>query len=128
MRRPLQQLVAKTGLVRGLALLARASFLGVALSVCIFGPARADDVHVPIKKPTSIPAQPLGPALQALATQRNFQVVFVSEEVNSLRTGGAVGDLTPTEALQKLLEGTGLTFRYLDEKTVVILTKPARRS
>ena len=93
-------------------MLVRASFLGVvALSLCIFGPARADDVHVPIRKPTSIPAQPLGPALQALARDRNFQVVFVSEDVNSLRTQGAMGELTQEEALQQLLRGTGLSFR-----------------
>jgi iron complex outermembrane receptor protein len=125
MRRPLQQLVATTGLVRGLAVLARASFLSVALSVCVFGPARADDVHVPIKKPTSIPAQSLGPALQALARQRNFQVVFVSEDVNSLRTQGAMGELTQEEALQQLLRGTGLIFRYLDEMTVIIVAASA---
>jgi iron complex outermembrane receptor protein len=120
MSRPLRQLVATTRLVRGLGVLARASFLGVALSLCIFGPARADDVHVPIRKPTSIPAQPLGPALEALARERDFQVVFVSEDVNSLRTQGAMGELTQEEALQQLLRGTGLVFRYLDEKTVII--------
>jgi iron complex outermembrane receptor protein len=120
MRRPLRQPVATTRLVRGLGGLARASFLAVALSLCIFGPLRADDVHVPIRKPTSIPAQPLGPALQALASQRNFQVVFVSEDVNSLRTQGAMGELTQEEALQQLLRGTGLSYRYLDEMTVII--------
>ena len=125
MRAPLHQPVATTGLIRGLGALVRASLLGLALSLCVFGSARSDDVHLPIRKPTSIPAQPLGPALQALATQRNFQVVFVSEDVNSLRTQGAMGELTQEEALQQLLRGTGLTFRYLDEMTVIIVAVSA---
>jgi hypothetical protein len=87
----------------------------------------ADDVPAPIKKKTNIQAQSLGTALQELARDRNFQIVYVSENVTSLRTQGAFGDLTPEEALQQLLAGTGLTFRYLDEKTVMIVPDPALR-
>jgi len=31
---------------------------------------------------------------------------------------GAAGTLTPGEALERVLSGTGLTYRYLDDKTV----------
>ena len=128
MQSPQHQLVALTKIISGRRVLLRAAASVVALTLCIIVVAIADDALSPVKRATNIPAQSLGAALQELAKERGFQIVYVSEEVNSLRTGGAVGDLTPTEALQKLLEGTGLTFRYLDEKTVVILTKPARRS
>jgi iron complex outermembrane recepter protein len=128
MQSPQQQLVAPTRIISGRRVLLRAAASVVALTLCIMVVAIADDALAPVKRATNIPAQSLGAALQELAKERGFQIVYVSEEVNSLRTKGAVGDLTPTEALQKLLEGTGLTFRYLDEKTVVILTKPARRS
>jgi hypothetical protein len=107
--------------------LLRAAASVIALTLCIIMVAIAADALAPVKRTTNIPAQSLGAALQELAKERGFQIVYVSEDVNSLRTGGAVGDLTPAEALQKLLEGTGLTFRYLDEKTVVIVTKPAAR-
>jgi len=127
MQSPQQQLVAPTRIISGRRVLLRAAASVVALTLCIMVVAIADDALAPVKRATNIPAQSLGAALQELAKERGFQIVYVSEEVNSSRTGGAVGDLTPTEALQKLLEGTGLTFRYLDEKTVVILTKPARR-
>jgi iron complex outermembrane recepter protein len=123
---PQQQLVAPTGIISGRRVLPRAAASVVALTLCIIVVAIANDALAPLKRTTNIPAQSLGAALLELARERGFQIVYVSEDVNSLRTGGAVGDLTPTEALQKLLEGTGLTFRYLDEKTVVILTKPAR--
>jgi hypothetical protein len=128
MQSPRHPLVAPTRTIWGRRALLRAAASFVALTLCIIVVAIADDALAPVKRATNIPAQSLGAALQELAKERGFQIVYVSEEVNSLRTKGAVGDLTPTEALQKLLEGTGLTFRYLDEKTVVILTKPARRS
>ena len=128
MQSPRHPLAAPTRTFWGRRVLLRAAASFVALTLCIIVVAIADDALAPVKRATNIPAQSLGAALQELAKERGFQIVYVSEEVNSLRTKGAVGDLTPTEALQKLLEGTGLTFRYLDEKTVVILTKPARRS
>jgi iron complex outermembrane recepter protein len=126
MQSPQHQLVALTKIISGRGVLLRAAASVVALTLCIIVVAIADDALAPVKRTTNIPAQSLGAALQELAKERGFQIVYVSEDVNSLRTGGAVGDLTPTEALQKLLEGTGLTFRFLDEKTVVIVTKPAR--
>lgn len=69
---------------------------------------------------TVIPPQPLEKALRALATKRNFQLVYVSEEVATRRTQGVTGDLTTDEALRRLLEGTGLVHRYLDAVTVAI--------
>jgi iron complex outermembrane receptor protein len=103
----------------------RLSVAIAAVSLSIIGLATADDVRASIKRPTNIPAQALGPALQTLAKDRNFQVVYVSEEVNSLRTHGAVGEFTSEEALKQLLKGTGLSFRYLDEKTVTIVLASA---
>jgi iron complex outermembrane receptor protein len=47
-----------------------------------------------------------------------------------LRTPGAAGELTAREALQQLLNGTGLTFQYLDGETVTIVpiaTAPAHQ-
>jgi iron complex outermembrane recepter protein len=85
------------------------------------GASMADDVHSAVKRPTNIPAESLGPALQALATERHFQIVYVSEQINVLHTKGVSGDLTAEEALRGLLSGTGFTFKYVDEKTVTIV-------
>jgi len=83
--------------------------------------AVADDIHASIQKPTNIPAQGLGPALQTLAKDRNLQIIYVSEEIGERRTQGAVGEFNVEEALNRLLQGTGLTFKYLDDKTVTIV-------
>jgi iron complex outermembrane recepter protein len=75
-----------------------------------------------VTKETNIPAQGLGPALDLLAREFNVQIVFVSEDVNHLRTQGAIGKLNAEQALKELLIGTGRTFKYLDDKTVTIVS------
>src|SRR6266850_817600 len=105
--------------------LMRITVTAAAISMTIVGLCIANDVHASIKQPTNIPAQPLAPALQSLAKDRNFQIVYVSEEIGDRSTGGAVGEYTPEEALKQLLRGTGLTYKYLDEKTVTIVSPTA---
>lgn len=85
----------------------------------------ADDVNAAIRKNTNIPAQGLGPALQMLAKSRGFQIVYVADEVNSLRTQGASGELTTEEALTQLLDGTGFTYRSFGEDAVSIVSVAA---
>lgn len=98
----------------------RIAVLATAVCLSVVGLSAASDVEAAIRRPTNIPAQGLAPALQSLARDRDFQVVYRSEVVGELRTQGASGELTADEALRQLLSGTGLTFRYLDEKTVTI--------
>jgi len=99
----------------------RLSVMAAAICLCIIGLASADDVRASIRRQTNIPAEGLGPALQALAKERNFQIVYVSEEINALHTEGAVGEFTAEEALKRLLDGTGYTYKYLDENTVTVV-------
>src|SRR5579872_5748121 len=108
-------------LVQDWGFLMRLTVAVVVACFSILGLASADDARASIRKPTNIPAQALSSALQSLAKDRQLQVVYVSEEINTLRTQGAVGELNAEEALKQLLKGTGLTYRYLDEKTVTIV-------
>ena len=56
-----------------------------------------------------------------LSAERRVHLVFVTEDVSAISTRGASGSLTLAETLDRLLEGTGLTFRYVDALTVSIL-------
>lgn len=103
----------------------RATILATAMCLSAVSMAAAPDAHAAIRKSTSIPAQGLGPALQSLAKEHDFQLVYRPQFVRNRQTGGAVGELTANEALTQLLSGTGLTFRYLDERTVTIESTPA---
>ena len=83
--------------------------------------AMADDLPASISKPTRIPAQALGPALKFLAKDRHLKIIYDSEEIGERRTQGAVGELVAEDALKQLLQGTGLTFKYVDDNTVTIV-------
>lgn len=106
--------------------------LSVVLAVACLGCAGlafAQNSQASIKQSTNIPAQALGSALQTLARERKFQIVYVWDELRSLSTLGAVGEFSSQEALAELLKGSGFTYKYLDEKTVTIVplaTQPAK--
>jgi iron complex outermembrane receptor protein len=99
----------------------RVAVIASAICLCLFGLTTAGEVKASVRKDTNIPAGGLGPALQTLAKQYGFQVLYRTEVVGQLPTAGAVGEFTPEEALKQLLRGTGLTYRYLDEKTITIV-------
>jgi iron complex outermembrane recepter protein len=103
----------------------RRSAIAMAICFSIIGISAAADGEAAIRKPTEIPAQRLETALQALAQQRDLQVICRTEVVGDLRTAGASGDLTTHEVLTQLLSGTGLTFRYLNENAITIVPTPA---
>lgn len=113
---------AITCLVRGGGVLMR---LSVAITIaCLIstGLAVADPAAAAVRKQTNISPQGLSSALQTLAAEHALQVLYRTEIVGDRRTGGAVGELTFDEALTRLLDGTGLVFQYLDDKTVTILS------
>lgn len=104
------------------------SLIATAICVSLASFASADDLAATHREPTHIPAQSLGTALQSFAKARELYLVYAAQDVTEVRTQGAIGELTDEEALQRLLEGTGLTYRYVDAKTVSIVpvdTKPS---
>jgi iron complex outermembrane recepter protein len=110
-----------TSLATGGGILMRSSIVSAAICLSLIGLSTASEVEAAMRRSTHIPAQGLGPALQVLAKDHDVQVLYRTEVVGELRTGGAVGELTATEALTQLLSGTGLTYRYLDDRTVTIV-------
>jgi iron complex outermembrane recepter protein len=99
----------------------RLSVAAAVTCLVLTGLATAEPAAAAIRKHTSISPQSLGAALQTLAKDRSFQVLYRTEVVGDRRTAGAVGELSFDEALTKLLSGSGLTFQYLDDRTVTIL-------
>jgi hypothetical protein len=79
----------------------------------------AGDARAAVRRPTAVPAEALGPALEALAKEHGFQLVYESEEVTPYRTVGVSGDFTTDEALTLLLDGTGLTYRYVGDGVAI---------
>jgi hypothetical protein len=109
------------GLASGVGALMRIAVVAAAICISIVGLALANSASTSIREPTHIGAQGLGPALKQLAQSRGLQVLYLSNTVRDVHTNGANGDITANEALEQLLSGTGLTYRYLDDNTVTVI-------
>ncbi len=99
----------------------RIAVVVTAICLSVVGFAAAEDARAAIRRTTDIPAEGLAPALTTLARQFDFQVLYRTEIVGKLRTERVSGEMTAAEALERVLSGTGLTYRYLDDKTVTIV-------
>src|SRR5437868_13670960 len=87
----------------------------------IAGLSMAGEVNAASRENISIRAGGLGPALQTLSEKRRIHPIFFNEDVSKLNTQGAVGSLTTDEALNQLLDGTGLAYRNIDADSVSIV-------
>lgn len=74
-----------------------------------------------------IPAQPLSTALLRFSEQASVQLAAPSELLGGLETRGVRGEHAMDEALDVLLQGTGLTYQALDERTVAIRQEKSAR-
>ena len=102
------------------------------LSICtpiLLGPAGA--VAQSQDQPTlsaSIAAEPLARALGDFARQTGLQLIYVSEIAQDKMSRAVAAGVTGGEALEGMLQGTGLRFDYLTARTVRIeLGKAAPR-
>lgn len=68
------------------------------------------------KRPVDLPAGAASETLKNFARQTGREIVFVAETVGSVQTNAVKGELTPREAIDALLAGTGLVATQ-DEKT-----------
>ena len=65
-----------------------------------------------------VPAGPLEPALLALGRQAGLSFAYDSALTAGRVTGGARGALSATEAVARVLAGTGLDFVFTSERAV----------
>jgi len=90
-------------------------------AVLLWASAAAQPPGAGSVKNLSIPAEPLANALNDLAQQSGLQVMFASELVASLRSPEVKGSLTATQALQRLLNNTGLRYEFVNPHTITIV-------
>ncbi|WP_434026063.1 TonB-dependent receptor [[Pseudomonas] boreopolis] len=73
----------------------------------------------------AIPAQPLDRALNTLSHQTGLQFVYDAHAAGNPQAGAVAPGLSAEQALQRLLQGTGLRYRYLNATTVTIEAEAA---
>jgi len=91
--------------------IAAASFLSAATIIQAQSVATAFD----------LPNQPLAESLRAVASRTESNILFDKELVGRVSVKPLNGQMSLDEALNRLLAGTGLTYRKSDDKTVVII-------
>ena len=69
----------------------------------------------------SIPAQPLTEALADFARQADLRVQVDAAAAAGVRSPGLAGAYTASEALRQLLAGTGLSARFADRRTALVV-------
>ena len=71
-----------------------------------------------------IPPGPLGQALDLFQEATGLSVEVADESIRDLGTSGVQGVFTAEKALQELLAGTGVTFRFTASRTVMVELPP----
>ncbi|MBD8898265.1 TonB-dependent receptor [Rhodanobacter sp. DHG33] len=84
-------------------------------------PCRAADAAATLH--FAIPPQTLSTALIAFGRQADVQVLTAGGKVDAVNSHGVSADCTVATALGQILQGTGLTYSFVDAGTVVV--KPA---
>src|SRR5262245_8294163 len=96
-------------------------FLAVPTIACAADePSAEKQVAAESRQEFSIAAQPLSQALRAYAQQSGDQIVFYSDVGKGREAPPVEGRYTRQEALDKLLENTGLQHQRVNAKTVAI--------
>src|SRR5215471_1842660 len=72
-----------------------------------------------------IPAGSLNAAMDAFHSATGLQVTFATDGLRALPSPGAAGMFTVDQALARVLEGTGTSYRYASPTALVIEVKSA---
>lgn len=84
------------------------------------GPIQIAQVTMAESRRFDIPAGDLQSALLAFSQTVDLQLLYPAEMTAGLATQGVQGEYTPEEALRRLLDGTGMTYRYASADAVTI--------
>lgn len=87
-------------------------------------PATAKEAGPP--KKFNLPAGDAVLTLQEFSRQSGEEIIYAIDQVRAIRTNGVNGELGARAALERMLDGTGLT-AVQDEKTGALAVKPASR-
>lgn len=77
------------------------------------------------RHPVDIPAQSLPRALATLSSQTRLQVIYSDDAPYTVQAPALKGDYTDTEALDRLLYGSGLRWRQVSPGVVTLEKAPA---
>jgi hypothetical protein len=95
-------------------------------------PSPAAAPSAPARAPTSrgklfnLPAGDAAATLQAFSRQSGEEIIYPIEQIRGIRTNEVHGEMSPRAALDRLLDGTGLS-AVQDEKSEALAVRPSPR-
>jgi hypothetical protein len=63
-------------------------------------------------------------ALAEFVRQSGLQVLFDFDAIRNFNTHEVTGQLNPSEALSRMFDGSGLTFEFINERTIAVRPRP----
>lgn len=99
--------------------------LVMAAAAALAQPAWAQEQQEQAAQVFSIPAQPLASALERYGDATGREAFYDAELARGRTSGPVDGTLSPREALERLLAGTGLVARHMPDSSFVLLPGPA---
>lgn len=96
------------------------AWVAIACSLSVCAGAIADTPHH-----IEVPAGDLSAALEMVSKKAGVELVFNPQQLRGLRTKGVSGDLSPQDAVRKLLEGTKLELRIDPVTGAMMIGTPA---
>jgi iron complex outermembrane recepter protein len=67
-----------------------------------------------------IPSQSLNNALMQFAADTNLELIFTADKVRGIKANSLDGVMTPNQALNHLLQGSGMSYHFIDTRTVTV--------
>ncbi|MEI8210187.1 MAG: STN domain-containing protein, partial [Methylococcales bacterium] len=71
-----------------------------------------------------IPSQSLNDALMQFAADSKLKLLFTADQIANLKAKPLDGKMTQVEALNRLLQGSGYTYHFIDQHTVTLEKAP----
>jgi iron complex outermembrane receptor protein len=96
----------------------RSTFVRAVLVLMLLSSTALADAQARVK--FNLPSQPLADSLRALASQTQTNILFDQALVRGMTAQPLDAELSLDQAIDRLLAGTGLSYRKTDDKTVVI--------
>lgn len=106
----------------------RHSVISAAISAALLTAAPLAVTQAQQGQPTApmaltIEAAPVGDALNDLARQTGLQIMLFADVSKGITTPKLSGTYTPAAALEKLLQGTGLSYEFISANSVAVRAK-----
>ena len=97
------------------------ALLALAGAVAASGSSRASK---PDKLIFKISAGTAPEALAEFVRQSGLQVLFDFDAIRNFSTHEVSGQLAPAEALSRMFDGSGLTFEFINDRTIAVRPRP----